>query len=177
MRVNKIVFIFSFVFFFKANSQRIHSLDANKTYIDSIINVNKTTSSDSIKALNNFRISLLFLKAQDIDKYKEHLKLGNLQKKGFPFLEDVSKYYNAYEFYLKGDLDGFGKELFKANKALKKYKIIEGYRLRTIVLQNYGIVLQMKSKDKEYMDLLVNEAIPIAKKVVIMKLLVRYIKV
>lgn len=164
MRVNRIVFIFSFVFFFKANSQRIHSLDANKTYIDSIINVNKSTSSDSIRALNNFRISLLFLKAQNLEKYREHLKLANSQMMNFPFLKDVSIYYNSYEYYFKNDIDGFGKQLVKANNALKKYKTIEGYRLRTLVLQNYGIVLQMKSKEKEYMDLLVNEAIPIAKK-------------
>lgn len=148
----------------KGNCQKIYSLDENRAYIDSIASIIKSTSSDSIKCLYSYKVALLHLKAQNIQEYKDYLHKANTLKNKFPFLKDVAFYYNAYEPYLKGDIDGFERELGKANLALKKYANVEAYRLRSITLQNIGILYQMKNKEAAFMDILVNEAIPVAKK-------------
>ncbi len=145
-------------------SQVILSLDDDTAYIDSIVNYTKNVKSDSIKSLNSFRLAKLFLMVQDAKNYKEYLELGNKLKAKFPFVKDAALYYNAYSFVEKGDLNGYEKALLEANEKLKKYRYKEAYRLRAIVLQNYGILQQHKNKENAYMRLLVNEAIPIAKK-------------
>ena len=145
-------------------SQVILSLDDDRVYIDSIARITKNTHSDSVKSLYSFRLSKLYLMIQDVNKSKEYLKEANKLKTKFPFLRDASTYYNSYSFLEKGDVDGFEKSLLEANAKLKKYNNTEAYRLRAIVLQNYGIMQQRKNNEKGYMKLLVNEAIPIAKK-------------
>jgi len=162
----KKIYAFIFFLFFSAisNSQVILSLDDDTVYIDSIVKSTKNVKSDSIKSLNSFRLSKLFLMVQDAKKSKEYLEQGNRLKTKFPFLRDISLYYNAYSFIEKGDIDGFEKALLEANEKLKKYRYKEAYRIRAIILQNYGIMQQRKNNENAYMRLLVNEAIPIAKK-------------
>lgn len=145
-------------------SQVILSLDDDRIYIDSIAKVTRNTKSDSIRCLYSFRLSKLYLMVQDVKKSKEYLAEANKLKVRFPFLNDLSVYYNSYTFLEKGDADGFEKTLLEANKKLSKYNAIEAYRLRAVVLQNYGIMQQRKSNEKAYMRILVNEAIPVAKK-------------
>lgn len=152
------------VFSFAAKAQVIYSLDDDKIYIDSIVNITERTNSDSLRCLHSFRLSKLFLMAQNAEKAKEYLGKANNLKEKFPFLNDASLYYNAAKFLEKGDADGYEKTLVNANNQLKKYNTIEAFRLRAIILQNYGIMQQHKNNEKEYMNILVNEAIPIAKK-------------
>ncbi|MBW1658118.1 sensor histidine kinase [Flavobacterium quisquiliarum] len=162
----KKLYAFLFFLFFTAisNSQVILSLDDDTVYIDSIVKITKNTKSDSVKSLNSFRLSKLFLMAQDAEKSKEYLEQANKLKVKFPFLKDASIFYNAYSFIEKGDLEGFEKALLEANTKLKKYRNKEAYKLRAVILQNYGIMQQRKNNENAYMKLLVNEAIPIAKK-------------
>lgn len=160
-------FYASFIFlFFSAYSysQVILSLDDDRVYIDSIVRVTKNSKLDSVKCLNSFRLSKLFLMVQDSKSSKEYLERANRLKVKFPFLQDASIFYNASIFLEKGDMAGFEKALLEANSKLKKYYNKEAYRLRAIVLQNYGIMQQRKNNENAYMKLLVNEAIPIAKK-------------
>lgn len=163
--MNKIYTILFFLSFPAiSNSQVILSLDDDTAYIDSVATYTKNVKSDSIKCLNSFRLSKLHLMVQDVKKYREYLDQGNHLKTKSPFLEDVSLYYNAYSFAEKGDLDGYEKALLKANEKLKKYRSKEAYRLRAIILQNYGVMQQRRNNENTYMRLLVNEAIPIAKR-------------
>lgn len=157
-------FLFFLLFSAISHSQVILSLDDDSIYIDSIVKVTKNIKSDSVKSLNSFRLSKLFLMVQDGEKSKEYLAQANRLKAKFPFLRDASIYYNAYSFIEKGDLDGYEKALVEANEKLKKYRNKEAYKLRAIILQNYGIMQQRKNNEKTYMKLLVNEAIPLAKK-------------
>lgn len=158
------ILLFFLLFSAICNSQVILSLDDDTVYIDSLVAVTKNVKSDSIKSLNSFKLSKLFLMAQNAKKSKEFLEQGNRLKSKFPFLRDAAVYYNAYSFIEKGDLDGYEKILLVANEKLKKYRNKEAYKLRAVVLQNYGIVQQHKNNEKAYMKLLINEAIPIAKK-------------
>jgi signal transduction histidine kinase len=147
-----------------AHSQVILSLDDDTVYIDSIAKVTRNTKSDSIKCLYSFKLSRLFLMVQNIEKSKEYLNQANRLKSGFPFLKAASIYYNSFSFIEKGDIAGFEKTLLEANAKLKQYHNTEAFRLRAILLQNYGIMQQRKNNEKGYMKLLVNEAIPLAKK-------------
>lgn len=157
-------YLFLLLFSTATYSQVILSLDDDSVYIDSIARITKKTKSDSIKSLYSFRLSKLYLMVQDVKKSKEYLEEANKLKTKFPFLNDISIYYNAYSFLEKGDAHGFEKTLVDANNKLKKYKNTEAYRLRAIILQNYGTMQQRKNNEKVYMKILVDEAIPIAKK-------------
>jgi len=163
--MNKI-HILLFLLFFSAiaNSQVILSLDDDTVYIDSIVKITKNAKSDSVKSLYSFRLSKLFLMAQDAKSSKEYLEQANRLKEKFPFLKDASIFYNASNFLVKGDVEGFEKALLEANTKLKRYRNKEAYKLRAVILQNYGIMQQRKNNENAYMKLLVNEAIPIAKK-------------
>lgn len=147
-----------------SHSQVILSLDDDSVYIDSIAKITKNTKSDSIKCLYSFKLSKLYLMVQDAKKSKEYLEQANKLKSKFPFLNDAGVFYNAYSFLEKGDVDGFEKTLLEGNEKLKKYYNTEAFRLRAIILQNYGIMQQRKNNEKGYMKLLINEAIPAAKK-------------
>ncbi|MEA9415506.1 ATP-binding protein [Flavobacterium sp. PL02] len=163
--MTKIGFYLFLIFFSTTTySQVILSLDDDTVYIDSIARVTKNTQSDSLKTLYSFRLSKLYLMVQDVKKSKEYLQEANKLKTKFPFLNDVSIYYNAFSFLEKGDADGYEKTLVEANNKLKKYNTTEAYRLRAIILQNYGIMQQRKNNEKGYMKILVYEAIPVAKK-------------
>ncbi|WKL46295.1 ATP-binding protein [Flavobacterium pectinovorum] len=163
--MKKICFLTLFLFLSAfAHSQVILSLDDDTVYIDSIAKVTRNTKSDSIKCLYSFKLSRMFLMVQNVEKSKEYLNQANRLKTGFPFLKDASIYYNSYSFIEKGDLTGFEKTLLEANAKLKQYNNTEAFRLRAILLQNYGIMQQRKNNEKGYMKLLVNEAIPLAKK-------------
>ena len=145
-------------------SQVILSLDDDKIYIDSIARITKNVHSDSVKSIYSFRLSKLYLMIQDVRTSKEYLQQANKLKSKFPFLNDASIYYNSYSFLEKGDVDGFEKALLDANNKLKKYNNTEAYRLRAIILQNCGVMQQRRNNEKGYMKILVNEAIPVAKK-------------
>jgi len=147
-----------------SHSQVILSLDDDSVYIDSIAKITKNTKSDSIKCLYSFKLSKLYLMVQDGKKSKEYLEQANKLKSKFPFLNDAGVFYNSYSFLEKGDVDGFEKALLDGNNKLKKYYNTEAFRLRAIILQNYGIMQQRKNNEKLYMKLLINEAIPAAKK-------------
>ncbi|HEU4497220.1 MAG TPA: ATP-binding protein [Flavobacterium sp.] len=147
-----------------ARAQVIPSLDDDAPYIDSIVHAAKNAPTDSIRCLNSFKLSKLFLMAQNPEKAVRYLKEANALKGRSPFLNDAAAYYNAASFMMKGDAEGFEKALAEANEKLKKYNIPEAFRLRAIALQNYGIMLQRRNNEKGYMQLLVSEAIPIAKK-------------
>jgi len=163
--MKKICFLTLFLFLSAfAHSQVILSLDDDTVYIDSIAKVTRNTKSDSIKCLYSFKLSRMFLMVQNVEKSKEYLNQANRLKSNFPFLKAASIYYNSYSFIEKGDIAGFEKTLLEANAKLKQYNNTEAFRLRAILLQNYGIMQQRKNNEKGYMKLLVNEAIPLAKK-------------
>ena len=147
-----------------SHSQVILSLDDDSVYIDSIAKIAKNTKSDSIKCLYSFKLSKMYLMVQDVKKSKEYLEQANKLKGKFPFLNDAGIFYNASRFLEKGDVDGFEKTLLEGNNKLKKYYNTEAFRIRAIILQNYGIMQQRKNNEKAYMKLLINEAIPAAKK-------------
>lgn len=163
MKKNYLVILFLFLSTV-TYSQVILSLDDDSVYIDSIAAIAKNTKSDSLKCLYSFKLSKLYLMTQDVQRSKLYLAQANRLKTKFPFLNDVSLFYNSHSLLEKGDQSGFEKMLLDGNNKLKKYHNTEAYRLRAMILEYYGTMQLSKKKEKDYMKLLVNEAIPIAKK-------------
>ncbi len=163
--MKKIYILALFLFLSAAlHSQVILSLDDDSAYIDSIAKITRNTKSDSIKCLYSFKLSKLYLMAQDSKRSKEYLAQANSLKDKFPFLRDAGIFYNSSSFLEKGDVEGFEQTLLEGNEKLKKYFNTEAFRIRAIILQNYGVMQQRKNNEKVYMKLLINEAIPAAKK-------------
>lgn len=157
------LFLFFFFVSLTIHSQIILSLDDDAKFIDSVEVFTKKTKSDSIKCQNSFKLSKLFLVIQNKEKSKFYLAQGNKLCLKFPYFKDASNYYNSLKFLEVGDVDGFMNNLVKTNIIIKKYNFPEAYRLRAIMYQNYCIMLQRQSNEKEAMRILVNEAIPVAK--------------
>lgn len=163
--MKKIYFFILFLFLSAVtHAQVILSLENHSAYIDSIAEVTKNIKSDSLKSLYSFRLSKMYLIVQDIEKSKKYLAQANRLKSKFPYLNDISLYYNSFIFMDEGDEDGFERALLEANRKLKKYNNTDAYRFRASILHNYGILQQRRNNGKGYMKLMVNEAIPIAKK-------------
>jgi two-component system, NarL family, sensor kinase len=145
-------------------SQRSFSLGDDIKYTDSIEKIIKETKSDSIKCLYSFRLCKLFRMVGNKEKEKFYLKKGNELSKKIPFLREASTYYNASSLVDKGDIEGYEKSLLKANFDLKKYNNKEAFKTRALILQNYGLVLQIKNNENGAMKMLIDEAIPLAVK-------------
>ncbi|WP_309607499.1 ATP-binding protein [Flavobacterium sp.] len=145
-------------------SQRSFSLGDDKKYIDSIVKITINTKSDSIKCLYSFRLSKLFKMIGDSENAYLYLDKGNKLCSKYPFLKDLSTYFNTIKYLENGDIEGYEKAILKTYSDLKKYNHKEASKSKATILQNYGLVLQSKNKENEAMEILINQAIPFALK-------------
>lgn len=145
-------------------SQRAFSLGDDIKYMDSIVNIVKTTKIDSVKCLHSFRLSKLFMMTSDYKKAHFYLDLGNSLVKKSKYLQAISTYYNTLPILERGDSKAFTASILKTNEDLKKFQFPQAYRLRVVCLQNYVIMLQQEGRQNEGMEMLISEAIPLALK-------------
>lgn len=145
-------------------SQRIYTLDDDQTYTDSLIQLIKTTRIDSIKGITSFRLADLYRRSKKNELADEYIAVANKIAPKYPFLKDIGVYYNSTTYLSKGDMVNFGKQLNLANTKLKKYKTKESYALRAYILRNLSILQQFQNNEKEAMRMLIEEAMPLAKK-------------
>ena len=162
----KKILLFSLLFssFHFMFSQRAFSLGDNTKYLDSIVNIVKTTKNDSLKCLHSFRISKIFMMNNDYKKAHFYLDLGNSLIKKSDYLQTISTYYNTLPILERGDSKAFVKSILKTNEDLKKFQFPDAYRLRVIMIQNYCIMLQQENRPNEAMEMLISQAIPLALK-------------
>lgn len=163
--MKKVLSIFILISSFQALfSQRTMSLGDNTKYLDSIVNIVKTTKIDSMKCLHSFGLSKIFMMNNNYKKAHFYLDLGNSLVKNSSYLKAISPYYNTLPILERGDTKAFVKSILKTNENLKKFQFPQAYRLRVVLLQNYGIVLQQEGRQNEAMKMLISEAIPLALK-------------
>jgi two-component system NarL family sensor kinase len=161
---NKLLFPFIFLISQALYSQRVYSLDDDHTYTDSLIQIIKTTRIDSIKGITSFRLAELYRRSKKNELADEYIAVANKIAPRYPFLKDVGVYYNSTTYLSKGDMVNFGKQLSLANTKLKKYKTKESYALRAYIVRNLSILQQFQNNEKEAMRMLIEEAMPLAKK-------------
>jgi two-component system NarL family sensor kinase len=145
-------------------AQRFNSLNNDQKFIDSISNIIKSTKSDSIKSFYSFKISDLHRRNGNLKKFEYYLKIGNQYAHKYPFLTDVSGYYNSLRYVVNGQTDLYSEGISKALGKLKKYRFKASYEIQAMILQNLSIVKLLLDDQKESMRLLTEEAIPNALK-------------
>ncbi|NHM07568.1 two-component sensor histidine kinase [Flavobacterium sp. CYK-4] len=145
-------------------AQRFNSLNNDKTFIDSISGIIKSTKNDSIRAYYSFKIADLHRRNKDHEKFQYYLRLGNRYASGSAFLKDVSIYYNALNYAEKGQTDRFAKALRAALGKIRKYRHLQSYKIQVMILQNLSVAELLLDHQRESMRLLTEEAIPVALK-------------
>lgn len=146
-----------------ALSQRVYTLGDDENYTDSIKILIASTTSDSIRCYNSYKLANLFRRSGRAEESKVYFEKANRLSGKFPFLKDASVFYNAASFLISGDLKKFESQLYSANEKLKKYQNKTAYALRAYILSNLSILKQINNNEKEAMRILVTEAIPLAK--------------
>ena len=145
-----------------AHAQSSSTLNDYEVTIDSLKNAISTSKSDSLCCIMNYRLAYIYTKNVDKKELgKIHLKKANELVKNNSYLKDLSCYYNSLFFSLtKENLQKFR----KADEALKKYHSREIYILRSKILFNIGLLYQRENEPLQTIEVLVKEAIPVAKK-------------
>ncbi|WP_308131399.1 ATP-binding protein [uncultured Flavobacterium sp.] len=145
-----------------AHAQSSSTLNDYEVTIDSLKNAISTSKSDSLSCIMNYRLAYIYTKNVDKKELgKIHLKKANELVKNNSYLKDLSYYYNSLFFSLtKENLQKFR----KADEALKKYNSREIYILRSKILFNIGLLYQRENEPLQTIEVLVKEAIPVAKK-------------
>ncbi|PZQ80522.1 MAG: hypothetical protein DI548_13840, partial [Flavobacterium johnsoniae] len=145
-----------------AHAQSSSTLNDYEVTIDSLKNAISTSKSDSLCCIMNYRLAYIYTKNVDKKELgKIHLKKANELVKNNSYLKDLSCYYNSLFFSLtKENLQKFR----KADEALKKYNSREIYILRSKILFNIGLLYQRENEPLQTIEVLVKEAIPVAKK-------------
>lgn len=166
---NKLLFPFIFLISQALYSQRVYMLDDDQSYTDSLVQVIKTTRIDSIKCITSFRLADLYRRSKKNELADEYLAIANKIAPRYPFLKDVGIFYNSTAYLIKGDIENLGKQLNLANTTLKKYQTKEAYALRAYIVRVLSIIQQIKNNEKEAMRMLIEEAMPLAKKAEIMR--------
>lgn len=160
----RLISVFFIVLCHLANGQRFYTLDDDKSYIDSLEKIIVETKSDSVRCLNLFKLSDIFLRNRSVELYKDYLKKANTIAPQNTFLSDLSVYYNASTYLADRDMEGYGKQLTEANEKLKKYSLPVAFSMRAFIFKNLAVLQQMKDNEGEATRILINEAIPLAKK-------------
>lgn len=144
------------------HAQSSSTLNDYEVTIDSLKNAISTSKSDSLRCIMNYRLAYIYTKNVDKKELgKIHLKKANELVKNNSYLKDLSYYYNSLFFSLtKENLQKFR----KADEALKKYNSREIYILRSKILFNIGLLYQRENEPLQTIEVLVKEAIPVAKK-------------
>ena len=145
-------------------SQHIYTLDDDKLFIDSISNLIDTTKSDSIKCLNYFNLSNIYRRNKNQKLSNLYLKKANLIAPKYQMLNYLSISYNSTTYLSAGKYNEYEKQLLFANDKLKKYNNKFIYAHRASILKSIAVLNQVKQNEKESMRILINEAIPLAKK-------------
>lgn len=161
---NKLLFLFILFASNVLHSQRFYTLDDDQSYIDSLTQLIQTTRSDSLKGISSFKLADLYRRSKKNELSDRYLAIANQIAPKYPYLKTVAIYYNAGSYLSKGDVPGYGKQLDMANQKLKKYKIKDSYVLQAYILKNLSIIQQIQNNEKEAMRILVDEAMPLAKK-------------
>ncbi len=146
------------------NSQQLLKINNSQKIIDSLETCTKNLKSDSLKCLNYLKLFKFYFNSQNQEKATFHLANANKLAIKYQYLKDITTYFNALKYLQTGEIDLFMEQLVKTNLLLKKYDFPDTYKLRSTMYQNYCIMLQRKNNEKEAMRILVNEAIPTAKK-------------
>jgi signal transduction histidine kinase len=162
LRIIVIWFLLSFCFSF---SQEHLSLHDDETIIDSLKNVYNNSSNDSLKCITSFKLAHIYGRDQKIELRKKYLVIANSLVSNNTTLRDLAYYYNSLDYLLRNDFEGYHKAMVAANARLKKYNDIAICKDRLSILHNLNISYSRRGEEDKAIKILLEESIPLAKKV------------
>jgi two-component system, NarL family, sensor kinase len=158
----KINFVLLFYFFHLASfSQEMVSNDSSILVVKTLKNELSLAKSDSLKCILNYKLAGVFFQLNNTNKYQYYYKQGNKYKKKNQFLNSISVFYNSYNYFIKGDINKFKENLEEARIKLKKSNDKASKTYYILTLNNQTKFLN----NEQSVKLLLNEAIPISKKI------------
>ncbi|MGF6846140.1 two-component system NarL family sensor kinase [Chitinophaga sp. W3I9] len=130
---------------------------------DSLAHILEQAVNDSIKARVSFRLSDEW-EETDTTLSKKYMQSGKRLSKGYPFLQGVTLYYEARRLTAAAP-DSAAKMFMQAENILKKFPGKDALLFRSMCWHDYARVFHFEKDDPEtYVNLLVNQAIPLAQK-------------
>lgn len=132
----------------------------SKRYVDSLQGLLHTTSSDTAKANVLFLLSDYWSSQDSAQAIRYASKALQLNKNN-PFYTALAHFYIAGA-YFDYDAEQSQKEYMYAEELLKNYTSPLAFQYRARLWNNYGALEQRKDNDKEFINILLNKAIPFA---------------
>lgn len=163
--MKRILIAFFFLFFSLSYSQEHLSLHDDNPIIDSLKQVYAKSKSDSLKCIVCFKIANIYGRDQKIELRKKYSAIANKLIGNNKTLKDLSYYYNSLDYLLKNDFNGYQRALIAANDKLKKYTNTDICKNRLSILHNLYISYSRNGDDDKSMKILLEESIPLSKKV------------
>ena len=133
-----------------------------KTYTDSLNNVLRQTTSDSVKARVNYLLSD-YWRAKDTVKSKAYLLKGHSLGNKYP-LTKALYFYFVGQLYFNFNTDKAADAFFKAYHELITLHSKEAYKFQSMAIFNYGIMKRPEKGDEFFFDITLNKAIPLSEK-------------
>jgi signal transduction histidine kinase len=130
---------------------------------DSLARILEQAVDDSIKARVSFLLSDEW-EGKDTALSKKYVQLGKGFSKGHPFLQGVALLYEGRQLAPTAP-DSAAKVFMQAENMLKKFPGKEALLFRSMCWHDYARVFHFEKDDPEtYVNLLLNQAIPLAQK-------------
>jgi signal transduction histidine kinase len=168
LHLKKIISILLFVNVLAAYSQSYNSLNNDQKLLDSLKTFFSVAKSDSLKCVLSFKLSSVYYKNNEFKLSKHYLNTAKKLIKGNAYLNDLSYYYYAMSYLpLTSDekqMQNFRIAHEQANLKLEKYHNQEALSIRSTILFNLALVNQRQNNDYNSIKILINEAIPVAKR-------------
>jgi len=130
---------------------------------DSLYGALKTASNDSLKASIYYNLVSYLIPKDSVKTNDFLIKAKKLSGKS-KFLNGVYYAKLGYLNYYKQDFDQSKKFYLKSDSILKNVNHTEAYRMLSDVWNNISVIEQINDKDDIYTEILLNKAIPYAKK-------------
>ncbi|HMR83953.1 MAG TPA: sensor histidine kinase [Niabella sp.] len=139
-----------------------HDAIGQDTASDSLLLLYKKASGDTAKARLLFEIGD-HLSATDTAKAIRYIQQGMQLAKSNRYTQAIGHFYQG-RLYMDYNYDA-GKAAFKkANNLFEKFSSAESYLYQSRSWSNIAVIEQYQNNDKEYTNILLNKAIPLALK-------------
>lgn len=164
--IKKYLFLILFslsLHYLHAQSSYFYYLEKKNNNLDSLVTAANKETADTVKAIKSYQIAATYFTRQDLENYNKYLKQGLESSSKSQVYKDIGLYYQSLIQFTKPDfISLLEKDFTRTEAVLKKYKSHEAKRIRIIMMQNLSLLKTMQTKESESMNILINNAIPLA---------------